>query len=104
MRFGGRGDSFVAPDIVQELFFMVSRQQRLSMRKGSKVLPQVWVWGASLDNGRANETTYIFDLSVFCCPFAGTVLICGAVQLLACGVRVFFFKSPTRLDRAKQKN
>ena len=26
-----------------------------------------------------------------------------AVQLLACGVRVFFFKSPTRLDRAKQK-
>ena len=95
MRFGGRGDSFVAPDIVQELFFMVSRQQLLSMRMGSKVLPQVWVWGASLDNGRANETTslflYIFDLSVFCCPFADTALICGAVQLLACGVRVFFF-------------
>ena len=46
---------------------------------------------------------YIFDLSVFCCPFAGTALLCGAVQLLACGVRVFFLKSPTRLDRAKQK-
>ena len=67
------------------------------MRMGSKVLPQVWVWGASLDNGRANETTslfytrYIFDLSVFCCPFAGTALICGAVQLLACGVRVYIF-------------
>ena len=65
MRFGGRGDSFVAPDIVQdqELFFMVSRQQLLSMRMGSKVLPQVWVWGASLDNERSNETTslsYIF--------------------------------------------
>ena len=61
MRFGGRGDSFVAPDIVQELFFMVSRQQLLSMRMGSKVLPQVWVWGASLDdNGRANETTSLF--------------------------------------------
>ena len=45
---------------------------------------------------------YIFDLSVFCCPFAGTALICGTVQLLACGVRVFFFKSPTRLDRAKK--
>ena len=57
MRFGGRGDSFVAPDIIQELFFMVSRQQLLSMRMGSKVLSQVWVWGASLDNGRANETT-----------------------------------------------
>ena len=56
MRFGGRGDSFVAPDIIQ-LFFMVSRQQLLSMRMGSKVLSQVWVWGASLDNGRANETT-----------------------------------------------
>ena len=60
MRFGGRGDSFVAPDIVQELFFMVSRQQLLSMHMGSKVLPQVWVWGASLDNGRANETTSLF--------------------------------------------
>ena len=57
MRFGGRGDSFVAPDIKQELFFMVSRQQLLSMRMGSKVLSQVWVWGASLDNRRANETT-----------------------------------------------
>ena len=41
----------------QELFFMVSRQQLLSMRMASKVLSQVWVWGASLDNGRANETT-----------------------------------------------
>ena len=62
MRFGGR-DSFVAPDIIQELFFTASRQQLLSMRMGSKVLSQVWVWGASLDNGRANETTsliYIF--------------------------------------------
>ena len=57
MRFGGRGDSFVAPDIIQEFFFMVSRQQLLSMRMGSKVLSQVWVWGASLGNGRANETT-----------------------------------------------
>ena len=36
--------------------------------------------------------------------FAGTALLCGAVQLLACGFRVFFKKSPTRLDRAKQKN
>ena len=36
---------------------MVSRQQLLSMRMGSKVLSQVWVWGASLDNERANETT-----------------------------------------------
>ena len=63
MRFGGR-DSFVAPDIIQELFFIVSRQQLLSsMRMGSKVLSQVWVWGASLGNGRANETIspfYIF--------------------------------------------
>ena len=33
----------VAPDIIQELFFMVSRQQLLSMRMGSKVLSQVWV-------------------------------------------------------------
>ena len=45
------------------------------MRMDSKILSQVWVWGASLGNGRANETTspflYIFDLSVFCCPFAG---------------------------------
>ena len=41
MRFGGR-DSFVAPDVIQEeLFFMVSRQQLLSMRMGSKVLSQV---------------------------------------------------------------
>ena len=54
MRFGGR-DSFVAPDIKQELFFMVSRQQLLSMRMGSKVLSQVLLWGASLGNGRANE-------------------------------------------------
>ena len=59
MRFGGR-DSFVAPDIIQELFFMVSRQQFLCMRMGSKVLPQVWVWGASLGNGRTNETTSLF--------------------------------------------
>ena len=36
--------------------------------------------------------------------FAGTALLCGAVQLLACGFRVFFSKPPTRLDRAKQKN
>ena len=41
---------------------MISRQQLLSMRMGSKVLPQVWVWGASLDNGRANETTSLFWL------------------------------------------
>ena len=51
---------------------MVSRQQLLSMRMGSKVLSQVWVWGASLGNGRANETAslflIVFDLSVFCCP------------------------------------
>ena len=40
MRFGGRGDSFVAPDIIQELFFMVSRQQLFSMRMGSKVCPR----------------------------------------------------------------
>ena len=59
MRFGGR-DPFVAPDIIQELFFMVSRQQLLSMRMGSKVLSQVWVWGASLGNGPANETTSLF--------------------------------------------
>ena len=59
MRFGGR-DSFVAPDIIQELFFTASRQQLLSMRMGLKVLSQVWVWGASLDNGRANETTSLF--------------------------------------------
>ena len=59
MRFGGR-DSFVAPDIIQELFFTASRQQLLSMRMGSKVLSQVWVWGASLDNGRANEMTSLF--------------------------------------------
>ena len=59
MRFGGR-DSFVAPDVIQELFFTASRQQLLSMRMGSKVLSQVWVWGASLDNGRANETTSLF--------------------------------------------
>ena len=60
MRFRGR-DSSVAPDIIQELFFMVSRQQLLSMRMGSKVLSQVWVWGASLGNGRANnETTSLF--------------------------------------------
>ena len=60
MRFGERGDSFVAPDIIEELFFMVSRQQLLSMRMGSKVLSQVWLWGTSLDNGRANETTSLF--------------------------------------------
>ena len=54
MMFGGR-DSFVAPDIIQELLFMVSRQQVLSMRMGSKVLSQVWLWGASLGNRRANE-------------------------------------------------
>ena len=59
MRLGGR-DSFVAPDIIQELFCTASRQQLLSMRMGSKVLSQVWVWGASLDNGRANETTSLF--------------------------------------------
>ena len=67
MRFGGRGDSFVAPDIIQELFFMVSRQQLLSMRMGSKVLSQVWVWGASLDNGRANETTSFYIYISFEC-------------------------------------
>ena len=59
MRFGGR-DSVVAPDFIQELFFMVSRQQLLSMRMGSKVLSQVWVCGASPGNGRANETTSLF--------------------------------------------
>ena len=54
MRFGGR-DSFVAPDIIQEeLFFMVSRQQLLSMRMGSKILPHC------LGNGRANEITSLF--------------------------------------------
>ena len=39
---------------------------------GLKVLSQVRVWGASLGNGRANETTFLFYiyfyLSVFCCP------------------------------------
>ena len=59
MMFGGR-DSFVTPDIMQELFLMVSRQQLLSMRMGSRVLSQVWVWGANLGNGRANETTSLF--------------------------------------------
>ena len=59
MRFAGR-DLFVAPDIIQELIFSASRQQLLSMRMGSKVLSQVWVWGASLGNGRASETTSLF--------------------------------------------
>ena len=97
MRFGRR-DSFVAPDIIQELLFMVSRQQLLSMRMGSKVLSQVWVWGASLGNGRSNETTslflYIFDLSVFCCPSLQAQR-CSVVQCNSLHVEFgYFFLNP----------
>ena len=82
-----------APDIKQELFFMVSRQQLLSMRMGSKVLSQVWVWGASLGNGRANETASLF-LIVFCCPSLQAQR-CSVVQYNSLHVEFgYFFLNP----------
>ena len=93
MRFGGRGDSFVAPDIIQELFFMVSRQQLLSMRMGSKVLSQVWVWGASLDNGRANETTSLLYIYLICVFFVVPLQAqrCSVVQCNSLHVEFGYF-------------
>ena len=85
---------------------MVSRQQLLSMRMGSKVLSQVWVWGASPGNGRANKTTSLFYIFLIWVSFV--VALCRHSVALWCSITPcmwssgIFFISPTRLDRAKK--